>query len=94
MPSGAWKPGSRAPRTRQCSRHYGLYVDGQQIEGTLVEVFGYGTLGTTDNFAVFGTKAVAAGTHTIRFRAGNNPNVTGALDTAANVGGIALDNSM
>ncbi len=78
---------------QDCSRHYGLYVDGQQVEGTLVEVhppFG-GTI--TDNFAVFGTKKVSAGTHTIRFRAGNNPNVLGALDVSTNVGGIALGNS-
>jgi hypothetical protein len=78
---------------QQSSRHYGLYVDGEQVEGTLVEVFSYGTLGSTDNFAVFGTKAVTAGTHTIRFRAGNNANVTGALDVSTNVGGIALGNS-
>lgn len=75
-----------------CSRHFGLYVDGQQVEGTLVEVFSYNGQSVTDNFAVFGTKPVSAGTHTIRFRAGNNPNVAAFLDVSANVGGIALGN--
>jgi len=78
---------------QQCSRHYGLYVDGQQIQGTLIEAFSFGTVGSFENFAVFGTKAVSAGTHTIRFRAGNNPNVMSFQDTTINVGGIALGNS-
>jgi hypothetical protein len=68
-------------------------VDGQQIQGTLIEAFSFGTVGSFENFAVFGTKAVSAGTHTIRFRAGNNPNVMSFQDTTINVGGIALGNS-
>src|SRR3954449_7824289 len=75
---------------QSCSRHYGIYVDGDQVVGTLVEVHAYSTLGTTDSFAVFGTKAVGAGTHTLRFRAGNSADVTGALDTLTNLGAIQL----
>jgi hypothetical protein len=78
---------------QSCSRHYGLYVDGQQVEGTLVEVHPPTGGSVTDNFAVFGTKAVSAGTHTIRFRAGNNANVQAFSDVSANVGGIALGNT-
>jgi hypothetical protein len=78
---------------QQCNRHYGLYVDGQQVQGTLVEVLNYSNVSRTDNFAVFGTTAVSAGTHTIRFRAGNSAEVTGSSDTSVNVGGIALGNT-
>jgi hypothetical protein len=78
---------------QDCNRHYGLYIDGQQVEGTLVEVHNYGNVQRTDNFAIFGTKAVSAGTHTVRFRAGNTANVQGSLDVSVNVGGIALGNA-
>jgi hypothetical protein len=78
---------------QSCSRHFGIYVDGDQVEGTLVEVHAYSTLGTTDSFAVFGTKTVGAGMHTLRFRAGNSANVTGALDVLPNLGAIQLGGS-
>jgi hypothetical protein len=78
---------------QSCSRHYGLYVDGQQVQGTLVEVHSFGNTSMTDNFAIFGAKAVSAGTHTVRFRAGNSADVLAATDVSANVGGIALGNT-
>src|SRR5262249_51810443 len=76
-----------------CSRHYGLYVDGQQVLGTLVEV--YGPIGGTggDAFAVFGTISVGAGQHSVRFRAGNTQYVTNFLDLYTNIGAIQLGNT-
>jgi hypothetical protein len=75
---------------QSCSRHFGLYLDDQPVEGTLVEVHAYNGETVTDNFAVFGTKQVNNGTHTVRFRAGNNPGVGSSLDVLANIGAIQL----
>jgi hypothetical protein len=75
---------------QDCSRHFGLYLDDQPVEGTLVEVHAYNGGTVTDNFAVFGTKQVPAGTHTVQFRAGNNPDVAGFLDVLTNIGAIQL----
>ena len=86
--------GIECTANQQCSRHFGLYVDGDQVQGTLVEVYGYSTTpGQADNFAVFGTKSVGAGSHTIRFRAGNAANVAGFNDIAVNIGAIQLGGS-
>jgi len=78
---------------QQCSRHYGLYVDGQQVEGTLAEAFSFGATSSIQTISVFGTKAITAGTHTIRLRAGNGTNVAAFLDVIPNAGGIALGNT-
>lgn len=75
---------------QSCSRHFGLYLDDQPVEGTLVEVHAYNGGTVTDNFAVFGTKQVTTGTHTVRFRAGNNPGVASTLDVLTNIGAIQL----
>lgn len=73
-----------------CQRHYGLYVDDQQVEGALVVVYGPVGGSGTENAAVFGTIAVSAGLHSIRFRAGNSQYVTGFLDIYPNIGAIQL----
>jgi hypothetical protein len=77
---------------QSCQRHYGLYVGSEQVEGTLVVAYAPVGGSATDNVAVFGTITVPAGTHSIRFRAGNSQYVTGALDIYTNIGAIQLGN--
>jgi hypothetical protein len=78
---------------QSCNRHYGLYVDGQQVEGTIATADGVPGGTGRDNLAVFGTISVAAGSHSVRFRAGNTQYVTSALDIYLNVGAIQLGSS-
>lgn len=78
---------------QSCNRHYGLYVDGQQVDGTIAEADGVPGGTGRDNLAVFGTITVPAGTHSVRFRAGNTQYVTNFLDIYMNVGAIQLGNT-
>jgi hypothetical protein len=79
---------------QSCNRHYGLYVDNQQVEGTIATAEGIPGGTAKDNLAVFGTISVPAGTHTLRFRAGNTQYVTNFLDIYMNVGAIQLGSGM
>jgi len=78
---------------QECQRHYGLWVDDQQVEGTLVVA--YAPLGgkATDNVAVFGTISVSPGSHSVRFRAGNSQYVTAFNDIYTNIGAMQLGNT-
>ncbi len=73
-----------------CNRHYQLHVDGQIVRGTIAEAHAGPGQDVTDNLAVFGTVAVAAGSHTVRLRAQNGAGVTFFLDVSPNVGAIVL----
>lgn len=73
-----------------CNRHYELYVDGETVRGTLVEVHGPANELVRDGVAVFGVVPVDAGDHVVQLYAGNNPSVKSHLDVSTNVGAILL----
>jgi hypothetical protein len=73
-----------------CQRHFGLWVDDQQVEGTLGLAYGIPGGNATDTVTVFGTINVSPGNHSIRFRAGNSQYVTAATDVYVNIGAIQL----